>query len=77
MATPEIYENCHYAHNDPHRCKIKLENFHYDILCCLGVIKESLRGESPDEIGLRHVLIKFIKIDQSGGLLLLFLIEMS
>ena len=28
--------------NDPHRCKIKLENFQFDILCCYGVIKESL-----------------------------------
>ena len=51
MATPEINENCHYVQNDSHRCKIKLEKFHFDILCCFGVIKESLAGgggvESP------------------------------
>ena len=40
MATPEIYENCHYVQNDPHRCEIKLEKFHFDILCCFRVIKE-------------------------------------
>ena len=45
MATSEINENCHYAQNDPHRCKIKLEKFHFDILCCYGAIKESLPGE--------------------------------
>ena len=44
MATPEINENSHYEQNDPHRCKIKLEKFHSDILCCYGVIKESLPG---------------------------------
>ena len=44
MATPEVNENCHYVENDPHRCKIKLENFHFDILCCYEVIKESLAG---------------------------------
>ena len=44
MATPEINENCHYVQNDPHRCKIKLEKFHFGILCCFGVIKESLPG---------------------------------
>ena len=44
MATPEINENCHYVQNDPHKCKIKLENFHFDILCNFGVIKESLPG---------------------------------
>ena len=48
MATPEINENCHYVQNDPHRCKIKLEKFHFDILCCYGVIKESLPGEGQN-----------------------------
>ena len=56
MATPEINENCHCVQNDPHRCKIKLEKFHFDILCCFGVIKESLLGgggiRPPGEIGL-------------------------
>ena len=32
MAMPEINENCHCVENDPHRCKIKLEKFHFDIL---------------------------------------------
>ena len=44
MATPEINENCYYVQNDPHRCKIKREKFHFDIFCCFGVIKESLPG---------------------------------
>ena len=61
MATPGIYENCYYVQNDSHRCEIKLENFHFDILCCFGVIKESLLGGGvksapPGEIGLkRHI----------------------
>ena len=42
MATPEINENCHYMENDPHKCRIKLGKFHFDIFCCFGVIKESL-----------------------------------
>ena len=54
MATPEINKNFHYVQHDPHRCKIKLEKFHFDILYCYGVIKESLRGEiPPGEIGLK------------------------
>ena len=59
MATPKINENCHYVQNDPHKCKIKLEKFHFDSFCRFGVIKESLLGgggaESappPGEIGL-------------------------
>ena len=47
MATPEINENCHYVKDDPYRCKIKFEKFHFDILCCLEVIKESLPGGNP------------------------------
>ena len=42
--TSKISENCHYVQNDPHRGKIKLEKFHFDILCCFVVIKESLPG---------------------------------
>ena len=59
MATPKIYENWHYVQNNPHKCKIKLEKFHFDILCCFGVIKESLLGGAesvpppPGEIGLK------------------------
>ena len=43
--------------NNPHRCKIKLEKFHFDILCCYGVIKESLPrgGEMIGEIGLKYL----------------------
>ena len=41
MATPEDNENFRYVQNDPHRCTIKLEKFHYDILCCYGVMKGS------------------------------------
>ena len=55
MSTPKINENCHYVKNDPHKCKIKLEKFHFDILYRFGVIKESLPGRaesSPGEIGL-------------------------
>ena len=37
MATSEINENCHCVQNDPHRCKIKIEKFHFDILCYFGV----------------------------------------
>ena len=56
MATPEVNENCPNVQNDPHRCNIKLEIFHFDMLWCYGVIKESLRGVaescfSPGEIG--------------------------
>ena len=58
MATPEINENCYFVQNDPHKCKIKLEKFYFDILCRFGVIKESLLGGAesalppPGEIGL-------------------------
>ena len=44
MATPKINENSHHVQNDPHKCKIKLEKFHFDILCRFGVIKKSLLG---------------------------------
>ena len=61
MATPEINKNCHYVQNDPYRCKIKLKKFHFDILCCYGVIKVSLPGGQnlppPGEIGLRIIQI--------------------
>ena len=59
MATPETNEKCYYVQHDPHKCKIELKKFHFDILCRFGVIKESLLGgggaESapPGEIGLR------------------------
>ena len=62
MATPKINENCHHMQNDPHKCKIKLEKFHFDILCRFGVSKESLPGgRNPPpppqgEIGLRQML---------------------
>ena len=60
MAAPEINENCYFMQNDPHKCKIKLEKFYFDILCRFGVIKENLLGEAesapPGEIGLRNHL---------------------
>ena len=49
MATPKINENCHYVQNDSHKCKIKLEKFHFDIFCRFGVIKEI--HPPPGEIG--------------------------
>ena len=60
MATPKINEHCHYVQNDPHKCWIKLGKFHFDILFCFGVIKESLPGgrnapPPPGEIGLNSV----------------------
>ena len=60
MATPKINENFDYVQNNPHKCKIKLEKFHFDILCRFGVIKESF---PPGEIGLSYV--KFLFFDQN------------
>ena len=44
----------------PHKCRIKLGKFHFDISCCFGVIKKSRPGgggiRSPGEIGLIDVL---------------------
>ena len=61
MATPKIHENCYHVQNDPRKCKIKLEKFHFDISCRFGVIKESLPGGAesappPGEIGLNSQL---------------------
>ena len=53
MATPEINENCHYVQNDRHRCKIKLGKFHFDVLCCFGVIKGSLPGGQNPHLQVR------------------------
>ena len=40
--------------NDPQRCKIKLEKFHFNILWYGGVIKEGWgEGGGPGEVGLR------------------------
>ena len=54
MATPEINENCYYVQNDPYKCRIKLGKFYFDILCCSGVIKESLPrgggGQNPPQV---------------------------
>ena len=68
MATAETNEKCYYMQHDPHKCKIKLEKFHFDILCRFGVIKESLLGGAefappPGEIGLKLLcLLKLIII---------------
>ena len=65
MATPEINGNCHCVQNYPHRCKIKLEKFLFDILCCFGVIKESLPGgRNPPPPGARS---KFWGVVRVGG----------
>ena len=60
MATPNINGNSRHVQNDTHKCKIKLEKFHFDILCRFGVIKESLPGGGgirppPGEIGLNDM----------------------
>ena len=44
MATPTENENFHHEQNEPHRCKMKLEKFQFDILWCYGVTKESFLG---------------------------------
>ena len=59
MATTKINKHCHDVQNDPHKSKIKLEKFHFDIVCRFGVIKESLPwGRNPPpppgEIGLKN-----------------------
>ena len=58
MATPEVIDNCHYVSNDPHRSKIKLAKFHFDILGRYGVIKESF----PGDIGLKKNPLSILKI---------------
>ena len=35
MATPKDNYNCRHVQYSPHRCKIKLEKFDFDILCFL------------------------------------------
>ena len=44
MAALEENENCDHVKNDPQKCKIKLEKFHFNIFWCYGVIEESFRG---------------------------------
>ena len=52
MARLEVGGNCHHVQNDPHRCKIKLEKFHFDILWCYGVTEESFPGgQNPPPSG--------------------------
>ena len=51
MTTPEDNANCYHMQNDPHRCKIKPERFHCDILWCYEFIKESFRGGLPPPQG--------------------------
>ena len=58
MATPEVIESCRHVQNDPHRCKIKLDLFQFDILWCDGVIKESfqaIEGRNMTPPPTRHV----------------------
>ena len=58
IATLKINENCHYVQNDPYKCKIKLEKFHFDILCRFGVIKESLPGGEESALPPRWDRVK-------------------
>ena len=51
MATPEIKENCHHVQNDPHRCKIKLENFLLISCAVMEVLRKVSQGaESPPQV---------------------------
>ena len=70
MATPKINENCHYMQNNSHKCKIKLEKIHFDILCRFGVIKGNLpEGEvyPPGEIRLNCWSFSFSRTLTSYG----------
>ena len=49
MTTPEVNENCHYVQNDPHRRKIKLEKFHFDILWCSELLRKVSEGRGGVE----------------------------
>ena len=44
MATPKINENFHYVQNDPHKCKIKLENS--ILISCQGFFDMFRFGDS-------------------------------
>ena len=57
MATSKVNENCHHVQNDHHSCEVKGEKFHFDVLRCYGVIKESFLGAEsapPGEVGLNY-----------------------
>ena len=70
MATPKINENCHHVQNAPHKCKMKLEKRHFDILCRFGVIKESLPGGGirppPMWDRVKHISHKSLIFNQPG-----------
>ena len=55
--TPEVNQNCHHVQNDPHRCKIKLEKFHFDILLFYGVIEDTPPPPPPGAIGLNFGIL--------------------
>ena len=50
MATPEDTENCHHVESESQRCKVELEKFHFNMLRCYGVIKESFPGDKLSNI---------------------------
>ena len=52
MATPKNNVNCCYMQNDPHKCKIKLQKLHFDILYRFRVITESLPGGRGQNVKL-------------------------
>ena len=66
MATPKINEKFGHVQNDPHRCKIKLENFYSDILHCYGVINEGFPagGGGAELTCLRYIRVGRIKTQE-------------
>ena len=50
MATPKINENSHYVQNDPHKLKIKLEKFHFDIFSVLELLRKVSQGGNPPQV---------------------------
>ena len=65
MATPKVNENCHYVQNDPYKCKIKLEKFHFDILYCYHYVMENgenqhtfIRRSETAFPSARHSMVK-------------------
>ena len=62
MATPNINENGHYVQNDSHKCKIKLEKFHCDILCRFGAITVSLPGGRAESALPGEIELSFINV---------------
>ena len=64
--TLEINENCHYVQNDPHRCKINIEKFHFYVMGLLRKVSQGSEIRQPPppppacQIGLRYAPINDI-----------------